>query len=137
MKLHRGFIDIFSLWEFCQSAKRTEQLCSYKKSAVLPLLFCLTAKGMGWSHNFPSEKLSSNMHLGAEEDLGILYPPSSRALRPVAQTGLCRPQAQMNKYFQIFLFALFCFSVFHFCFTFYIQTVFFTFSLCIQSKRTF
>lgn len=34
------------------------------------------AKGMDWSRNFPSEKLSSDMHLGAEENLGILYLPS-------------------------------------------------------------
>lgn len=44
--------------------------------SYIPLICKASARGMGWSHNFPSEKLSSNMYVRAEENLGILYPPS-------------------------------------------------------------
>lgn len=107
-------------WLHCGECKKNLTALFTWKICYTFDLYSLTAKGMDWSQNFPSEKLSLDMHLRAEENLAILYPPSL-LLDPSLKLGSAGHRLRWTNIFTGF--SLFYFSDFHFCLTFYIQTV--------------
>lgn len=122
VKLHRGLSDIFSSWRVISLWRAQKELNSFVHMKNLLYLWFVQphCKRHGLVTKFSSEKLSLDMHLRAEENLAILYPPSL-LLDPSLKLGSA---GHRHRWTNIFTgFSLFYFSDFHFCLTFYIQTV--------------
>lgn len=119
-------------WFHCGECKKNWTALFTWKICYTFDLYSLTAKAMGWSHNFPREKLSSDIHLRAEENLAILYPPSL-LLDPWLKLGSEDHRLRWKNIFTGF--SLFCFSDFHFCLTLHPDCFLLILSLCPDQKN--
>lgn len=136
VKLHRGLSDIFSSWRVISLWRAQKELNSFVHMKNLLYLWFVQphCKRHGLVTKFSKWKIKPRHASESRRKPGNSV-SSISALRPIAQTGLCRPQAQMNKYFHRFLFVLlFWFSLLPHLLH---PDCFFSFSLCIQTKRIF